>query len=80
MKEPFIVLMVAVVLIVTGGVATAAEIGTREQGKALIERPVAVLRANMIFSNADAPSVVSAELRSETQPATGRCPTPPQPC
>ena len=80
MKGPFTVSMVAVVLIVTAGVATAAEFGTREQGKTLLDRPVAVLRANMIFSKAEAPSVVSAEFRSETQPATGRCPTPPQPC
>ncbi len=46
MKRPFTVLMVAVVLMVTAGVASAAEFGTREQATALLERAVAVLKAD----------------------------------
>ncbi len=46
MKKPFTVLMVAVVLMVAAGVASAAEFGTREQAKALLERAVAVLKAD----------------------------------
>ena len=46
MKKPITVLMVAVVLMVTAGVASAAEFGTREQATALFERAVAVLKAD----------------------------------
>ncbi len=46
MKKPITVLMVAVVLMVAAGVASAAEFGTREQAKALLERAVAVLKAD----------------------------------
>ena len=46
MKNPIAVLVVAVVLMVAAGVAAAAEFGTREQAKALLERAVAVLKAD----------------------------------
>jgi signal transduction histidine kinase len=39
-------LMVAVVLIVVAGVTAAAEFGTREQAKAMLERAIAVLKAD----------------------------------
>jgi hypothetical protein len=46
MKKPITVLMVAVVLMVAAGVASATEFGTREQAKALFERAIAVLKAD----------------------------------
>jgi signal transduction histidine kinase len=46
MKKPITALMVAVVLMVITGVASAAEFGTREQAKAMLERAVAVLKAD----------------------------------
>jgi signal transduction histidine kinase len=46
MKKPFTVLMVAVVLMVAAGVTSAAEFGTREQAKAMLERAIAVLKAD----------------------------------
>ena len=46
MKKPITVLMVAVVLMVAAGVASATEFGTREQAKALFERGIAMLKAN----------------------------------
>ena len=46
MKKPITVLMVAVVLMVAAGVAAAAEFGTRDQAKALLDRAVAVLKAD----------------------------------
>ncbi len=46
MKKPITVLMVAVVLMVAAGVASATEFGTREQAKALFERGIAMLKAD----------------------------------
>lgn len=46
MKKPITVLMVAVVLTVATGVASAAEFGTRDQAKAMLDRAVAVLNAD----------------------------------
>ncbi len=46
MKQPIIVLMVSVVLMVAIGVASAAEFGTREQAKAMLERAIVVLKAD----------------------------------
>ncbi len=46
MKKPITVLMVAVVLMVAAGVAAAAEFRTRDQAKALLDRAVAVLKAD----------------------------------
>jgi signal transduction histidine kinase len=46
MKKPFTVLVVAVVLMVAAGVTSAAEFGTREQAKAMLERAIAVLKAD----------------------------------
>jgi signal transduction histidine kinase len=46
MKKPITVLMVAVVLMVAAGVASATEFGTREQAKALFERAIAMLKAD----------------------------------
>ena len=39
-------LMVAVVLIVVAGVTAAAEFGTREQAKAMLDRAISVLKAD----------------------------------
>ncbi len=44
MKKPITVLMVAVVLMVAAGVASATEFGTREQAKAMFERAIARFR------------------------------------
>jgi hypothetical protein len=46
MKKPIPVLMVAVVLMVAAGVASATEFGSREQAKAMFERAIAVLKAD----------------------------------
>ena len=46
MKKPITFLMVAVVLMVATGVVAAAEFGTREQAKAMLERAVAMLKAD----------------------------------
>lgn len=46
MKKPITVLMVAVVLTVATGVASAAEFGTRDQAKAMLDRAVTVLKAD----------------------------------
>ena len=46
MKKPMTLLMAAVVLMIGAGLASAAEFGTREQAKALLERAVAVLKAD----------------------------------
>ncbi len=46
MKKPITVLMVAVVLMVAAGFAAAAEFGTRDQAKSLLDRAVAVLKAD----------------------------------
>ncbi len=46
MKKPITVLMVAVFLMVAAGVASAHEFGTREQAEALLERAIAVLKAD----------------------------------
>ena len=46
MKQPITVLMVSVVLMVAIGVASAAEFGTREQAKAMLERAIVVLKAD----------------------------------
>ena len=46
MKKPITVLMVAVFLMVAAGVASAAEFGTREQAEAMLERAIAVLKAD----------------------------------
>jgi signal transduction histidine kinase len=46
MKKPITVLVVAVVLTVAAGVASAAESGTREQAKFMLNRAVAVLKAD----------------------------------
>jgi signal transduction histidine kinase len=46
MKKPFTVLVVAIVLMVAAGVTSAAEFGTREQAKAMLERAIAVLKAD----------------------------------
>ncbi len=45
-KKPITVLMVAVFLMVAAGVASAHESGTREQAEALLERAIAVLKAD----------------------------------
>jgi hypothetical protein len=46
MKKPITVLMVSVVLLVAAGVASATEFGTREEARAMLERAVAVLKAD----------------------------------
>ena len=46
MKKPITVLMVAVFLMVAAGVASATEFGSREQAKAMLERAIAVLKAD----------------------------------
>lgn len=46
MKNPITVLIAAVVLMVATNIASAAEFGTREQAKAMLERAVAVLRTD----------------------------------
>ncbi len=46
MKKPITVLMVAVFLMVAAGVASAHESGTREQAEAMLERAIAVLKAD----------------------------------
>ncbi len=46
MKKPITVLRVAVFLMVAAGVASAAEFGSREQAKAMLERAIAVLKAD----------------------------------
>ena len=46
MKKLITALMVAVVLMVAAGAASAAEFGTREQAEAMLERAIAVLKAD----------------------------------
>ncbi len=46
MKKPITVLIVAVFLMVAAGVASAHEFGTREQAEAMLERAIAVLKAD----------------------------------
>ncbi len=46
MKKPMTVLIVAVFLMVAAGVASAHEFGTREQAEAMLERAIAVLKAD----------------------------------
>ncbi len=58
MRKPITVLMVAVVLMIAAGVASAAKFGTRAEAEALLERAVAVLEADKdkaldLFTNGD---------------------------
>ena len=46
MKNLRTMFLFAVVLMIAGGVASAAEFGTREQAKAMLERAVAVLKVD----------------------------------
>jgi signal transduction histidine kinase len=46
MKHPKILIPLALVFMMTGGVASAGEFGTRDQAKAMLDRAVAVLKAD----------------------------------
>ena len=46
MKYPRTVILLALVFMMTGGVVSAAEFGTRDQAKAMLERAVVMLKAD----------------------------------